>query len=287
MKRTLTLLLALALALPAAAQEEKRKLALELVDALGTKSLAAAALDALLPRIQEETLPAELTEEDRPAWEAQKQKRIADMKALRERVVTSMNHERFATDVFIPALETAFSTDELREVTTLLRTPTGQKLARVLPQLFLSASTKGAGLLEREVNRVAAELRAEERKKYPWKTTVAEMRELAVALDTYVIGHNAYPEGTLEDVRKALEGDLIGRVPMQDVWGTALVYVSNGVSYRLISAGADKQFSATSRDIEAHPRPRVSEDPGADIIFQDGMLVQSPSEKTPAAPTPQ
>jgi hypothetical protein len=74
----------------------------------------------------------------------------------------------------------------------------------------------------------------------------------------------------------------IRNVPKVDGWGTPFVYVGNAKHYRIISAGADRRTEWSSRQIsESGVEPRPTDDPDADIVFQDGSFIQYPAESEP------
>ncbi|MDR0781432.1 MAG: type II secretion system major pseudopilin GspG [Pseudomonadales bacterium] len=74
-------------------------------------------------------------------------------------------------------------------------------------------------------------------------TAIAQMANLATALDTYRLDLAAYPE-TLEGLvkndtrRGAWAGPYIKEVPL-DPWGHAYVYTPEGTTFTLLSYGAD------------------------------------------------
>jgi general secretion pathway protein G len=74
-------------------------------------------------------------------------------------------------------------------------------------------------------------------------TAIAQMANLATALDTYRLDLSAYPEaldGLVENDtgRGSWAGPYIKEVPL-DPWGNAYVYTPEGTTFTLLSYGAD------------------------------------------------
>jgi type II secretory pathway pseudopilin PulG len=115
------------------------------------------------------------------------------------------------------------------------------------------------------------------------KLAMADLRTLALSIEAFATDNNHYPNATLEELKGLLSPGYVKTVPMADQWGTAYLYVADGQDrYRFVSAGADRKFEESSRTLGAsQPENRATDDPAADIIFEDGMFIQYPSALTP------
>ncbi|HEX6159935.1 MAG TPA: hypothetical protein VF111_07200, partial [Thermoanaerobaculia bacterium] len=151
---------------------------------------------------------------------------------------------------------------------------------RMLPDLALGGFMKGMELLQETARNVEEEMRDEDRKKNPWKATLADMRTLATAVEARATDTNDYPKvSSVDELEPLITPTYIREVPKADGWGTKLSFVSDGKSYRLASAGADKRFEWNAKQLENLPAEfptRYTEGEDADIIYQDGNLVQAP-----------
>lgn len=108
---------------------------------------------------------------------------------------------------------------------------------------------------------------------------MADMRSIAVALETYATDTNLYPEVAFEELEQFLVPTYIRELPKVDAWGTPFWYAGNSdrSSYRIVSAGADRQFEHNSRHIgPADEGPFYGD--SSDIIFQDGTFTRFPPE---------
>lgn len=77
------------------------------------------------------------------------------------------------------------------------------------------------------------------------KTTMGDMRTLAMALESYVADNNQLPPGnTLADMKAKLEPFYIKSVPLKDAWGNDFLYkTGKDLQYCLASAGSDGVFA--------------------------------------------
>jgi general secretion pathway protein G len=100
----------------------------------------------------------------------------------------------------------------------------------------------------------------------PQKRTIADMRAIGTALGSYQVDYDKVPStyNVLWPLPELIEAD--GFVPssyyygsLYDGWGGPYYYVSNGVSYTIVSFGKDK-------------KPGSTEDFTEDIRFVNGAL---------------
>ncbi|MDX1502656.1 MAG: type II secretion system protein GspG [Thermoanaerobaculia bacterium] len=112
--------------------------------------------------------------------------------------------------------------------------------------------------------------------------TMADLRNLAVALEAYAVDSGAYPETggewlPAESLTDALGSLYLAEVPATDGWGHPLVYWSDGVSYRIASPGKDGQMQhdwLAVATVDGAPPPP----PETDLVFGDGSF-QVPVEE--------
>ena len=109
------------------------------------------------------------------------------------------------------------------------------------------------------------------------KDVMKDMRWLAVSVEARATDTNEYPDVTFDELVKLIQPVYIKTAPTVDPWGTPYFYVGNGDHYRFVSAGADGKFEEHSRvmgptEKDGHP----TDDPNADIIFQDGTFTHYP-----------
>ncbi|MFL6248651.1 MAG: type II secretion system protein GspG [Thermoanaerobaculia bacterium] len=115
------------------------------------------------------------------------------------------------------------------------------------------------------------------------KVAMADIRTLATALEAYATDNNHYPDVTLDALAQLLSPTYIMHVPMTDRWGTPFLYVGDGEDrYRFVSAGADGVFEESSRALgPLQPEKSATDDPNADIVFEDGGFIQYPAALAP------
>jgi hypothetical protein len=279
MKQILTLLLVLVLALPALAQESdaKARLIEEILQQLDMKALTATAYDIVVSDQTNELLSdSQMTPEERVAAEQARVQNQADRRAYRTMVLDRLDHQRYAREVYAPLLSKAFSTEELQQLLAFIKTPAGAKVARLIPEISGATATKAAPMLQADLRRLSAEMAREDRKKNPWKASLDDMRAIGSVLDTFAIENDGYPAGDFAAMKSLVVPEYSATLPEKDVWGQTFVYVTDGTNYRLISGGADKRVDDESRKIETSITRRQGATPEADIIIQNGVLVQSP-----------
>lgn len=102
------------------------------------------------------------------------------------------------------------------------------------------------------------------------KRTLADIRTIAIAVESFAVDHDAYPDATdLAELRKILDPHYVHPFPMSDGWGHAFVFETfEEGGYRIRSYGKD------GLPDEAPGGPMKSY--ADDIIFEDGQFVQWP-----------
>ena len=195
-----------------------------------------------------------------------------------ERLLARIDYDRYLDEVYGPLFEKQFTADELRLLAQFFRTGHGQKLAQLLPQLGIGGE-KSVAILDHAADAAQKDLAREEAAKYPWRTTMADLRTLATAVEARATDTNEYPDVAFEELEALLAPTYILEMPKVDSWGTPFLYVADGEHYRFVSAGADRRFEWNARRLdETIGEPVFSDDLDADIIFQDGIFVQAPKE---------
>jgi type II secretion system protein G len=107
------------------------------------------------------------------------------------------------------------------------------------------------------------------------KRTMADMRSIATAVESYEVDFNFYPRvgsGFVSTIETFIEPTYIKRLPMVDGWNAQLLWVgdsANGTGYTLWSQG--KGGSGTLAD-----GPGQTTDFGKAIIFSNGQFVTWP-----------
>ena len=261
-------------------REEKRQLVSELLEVMDAKSLTQAAFTNLLLSAQEmfnesSVSEAELPEEYRAEIEEEERKRAAEMREFQERLFARLDYGKFFDAAYVPLFDDSFTTEELRQLIAFFKTRPGQKLLQVMPQL--SGVALGWQHLYEAGEAAEQEQKKQEAAKHPWRQTMADMRSIATAVEAHGVDTEKYPAVAFEELEAAIAPTYIREVPKVDAWGTPFEYVSDGKHYRVVSAGADKRFEWSSRQLDLTiAQPRLSDSLDADIIFQDGNFVQWP-----------
>jgi general secretion pathway protein G len=104
------------------------------------------------------------------------------------------------------------------------------------------------------------------------RRTMADMRSLSLAIETYAVDHDHCPwVGTTGELVPILTPTYLKKVPVTDAWNTAMVYEtdSHGSVYTVISYARDLQPDATFAGGK-------TTDFDSDIWFQDGVFTQWP-----------
>ena len=111
------------------------------------------------------------------------------------------------------------------------------------------------------------------------KRSMADMRSLATALESYAVDEDRYPEvSSVGDLSAALAPKYLAQVPAVDGWGTGLRYecwpAGGCANYAIASAGADKVFEHES--LREYAPDTKTDAFDADIVFSNGKFVQYP-----------
>ena len=101
-----------------------------------------------------------------------------------------------------------------------------------------------------------------------YKATMADIRSVATAIETYSVDHNRYPDAdSPAALAVRVEPRYITHMPFEDAWGNELQVRSAPTSYTIRSLGADGLRDAHQ------PRGTVS-NLNEDIVYTDGQFVQ-------------
>jgi Tfp pilus assembly protein PilE len=101
------------------------------------------------------------------------------------------------------------------------------------------------------------------------KRTMADLRSIGSAVETYAVDHREYPTATTAaELEAALEPDYIRSMPAVDGWGHALEVNSTSTHYALLSHGKD----GTGDDCEPAQTVRFNDE----ICFVDGEFIRYP-----------
>lgn len=279
MKRTLILLLVLALPLAADERAEKRVLLAEFFEVVDSKTLVQKTIDRVFAAMTDmrTAVEGELSDEERAQYAETRAAEQEQMRAFQARLYTRIDYVKFAETVYTPVIDESFSAAELRSLIAFAKTKEGQKFMHLIPDIGLSVFTRGMDLMQEATEAAADEMRKEVEAKQPWLRTMSDLRTLAVAVEARATDTEDYPKVmTLEELEKLITPTYIRDMPEADSWGTPYLYVSDGISYRFVSAGADKRFEWTARQLDPTAQPRAMESLDADIIFQDGQFIQYP-----------
>lgn len=108
------------------------------------------------------------------------------------------------------------------------------------------------------------------------KRTMADIRSIATAVEAYTVDNNFYPrvnEGVARtQLEHYLEPTYIRRIPVNDGWGTSLIWVgatTDGNSYTLFSGGRNRNTAMVWLG-------GARTDFNDDIIYSVGSFVQWP-----------
>lgn len=172
-------------------------------------------------------------------------------------------------ETWILAYDRALDDKSLAELLAFYKTPAAGRALSITSRTL--SDTMQQRLKSPELNAAERELRAA-------RTTIADLRVLATALEARATDTNEYPESAdMETLRGLLEPTYVKHMPARDAWGHEYLYVGSPDKqhYRFVSAGADGLFEPDSRrlaKLELKETERVEDD----IIFQDGEFVRVP-----------
>ena len=120
------------------------------------------------------------------------------------------------------------------------------------------------------------------------KKSMADMRTIATAIESYAVDYNVYPAGACEpglytqDTATrlttasfaVLQPSYIAKVPTNDGWGNAFAYVADSTlsNYRIESWGRDGNVQTASVSAVCG----TTHDFNDDILYADGTFIQWP-----------
>lgn len=116
----------------------------------------------------------------------------------------------------------------------------------------------------------------------PGRLTLKDLRAIATAVEARATDTNEYPKVTYDELVPLVQPVYISKAPLLDPWGTPYWYVADGMNYRFVSAGADRQFEPGSKELDPNDQgTRPMDNLDADIIFQNGTFLQYPRSAVP------
>ena len=121
------------------------------------------------------------------------------------------------------------------------------------------------------------------------KRTMSDMRNLAIAIESYNVDNNQYPtattcptfptsySGLTSGSFTLLKPTYIAQPPYQDGWQQQLGYAvgSNGQSYTIVSTGRDGKFGPNVLS-SGGPGCGTTTDFNADIVYSNGTFIAYP-----------
>jgi hypothetical protein len=117
----------------------------------------------------------------------------------------------------------------------------------------------------------------------PLDATMRVIQELARGVELYAVDYNRYPPARSMSELRSMLSSFMRQVPTVDAWGSEVAYVF-GNGYRLVSAGADHEFSGGSLQLGT-PGAGMVAVYGTDVIYENGRFIQAPTAAA-AAPLP-
>jgi len=115
------------------------------------------------------------------------------------------------------------------------------------------------------------------REKSKIKYTVAALRNIATAIDVYILDNGSPPKAEdiyeLKNILK-VHGLYIQNMPTEDAWGNPFHYEYDKKHYTICSYGKD---GVRGSENGLYPPPSTPEDADRDICYKDGQLIIGPS----------
>ncbi len=234
----------------------------------------------------EKEYEASLSAEELADFRRQQEESARQQKEFMEKLMVRFDKHELVTEVIRPLFDEHFSTAQLQELVTFFKSPAGAELAQITPSLPITLMTRSMEKIQPIGEELMQEAREEERRKMPKsRLTMADMRSLATATETYGVDNNAYPDTrSLDDLAGMLAPIYIRELPREDAWGKEYTYVVSPdlQHYRFVSAGEDGRFEWDSDyaldESQLARQPRETANPDDDIIYQDGVFLQFPAE---------
>jgi len=190
--------------------------------------------------------------------------------ALAERLLAAGAEPGTIADNDVSALACAVVKNHESIVELLLKQGLTQESKDHALKLALRENNEEAAqLLERAGAdpRMAARLRNQRLQ----RTAMADLRSMGTAVEEHSIDHNRYPEASsVGELAQSVSPMYIRRLPTVDPWGNPYEIRSTSDAYSLRCLGQDGK--------PTEPRYGATEDPDADIIFENGSFTQWPVE---------
>lgn len=110
------------------------------------------------------------------------------------------------------------------------------------------------------------------------KRTIADMRTMSAAIESYAVDYNRYPRASsLEELAKTLEPRYVAGLPRQDAWARDFRYQAwppdSPRSFAIASAGRDGSWE--HEDLRQYAEGATTSF-NSDIVFANGKFVQYP-----------
>ena len=287
MFRNFAAALAIVVSLPMFATEpnpsaRQRVLVGKLLELIDVNKSSASVMDSMLGHVEKQFLADAEAKGNKPADIAEARETFI---AFRQKVA-SIDFAVMMNEAFIRIYSKYFTEKELEELVAFYGTPVGRKSIEVMGDLAREGMEAASHDLVPRVEKIMAEVIAEQEKKRPWRRTMADIRSVATAVEAYAIDNDdLYPAGDYASLQKLLVPEYLGSFPAKDIWGHEYAYAvsPDRTQYRLVSAGADSIFDWDSRRIvaatgetDAAPAVRYRDRLEDDIIFADGVFLQVP-----------
>ncbi len=278
-------------ALPVLATEpnpskRQRELIERLLDATDSGNTARSMMDAMFAQIEKQFI-------EQAGNDADEIEEAKEMFSLFRERVAQIDFAGLMSEASIRIYAKYFTESELVDLTTFYESSTGRKSIEVMPHLLREGMEAGVEYVSPKIGEVMAQVREEQEKRRPWRRTMAEIRNVATAIEAYALDHeDRYPNADYASLKGLLSPTYLTTLPEKDVWGHAYAYVGSpdGSSYRLVSSGADGNFEWDSRrfaakptneEYEEAPETRYRERLEEDIIFENGNFLQAPLQAKP------
>lgn len=198
-----------------------------------------------------------------------KPKGVASAMWMREQMGNSIQFRQLVESTRMDIYDRYFTEKQLGDLIAFYQSDAGKRLVEVQEKIDDEARRKVAGALIEELQ-VAAERSRQKR-------TMADMMTLATALEARATDTNNYPKsGSIDELAKLLEPAYVRQTPKKDGWSSEYRYIgsSDGLHYRIVSAGPDKAFDPASVAIGKLPASSTD-----DLIYEDGAWVRPQSPK--------
>jgi type II secretory pathway pseudopilin PulG len=114
------------------------------------------------------------------------------------------------------------------------------------------------------------------------KRTIADLRTITTAAESYAVDNNVYPRAaSIDDLKPLLAPKYLSAVPVYDGWGTKLRYQCTNADcsgYEISSAGSDKTFEHAAAAEYGEQQTSAFD---CDIVLVNAKFVQYPSGVQP------